>query len=709
MTPVAHPDNPPAADAMAGSAPAFRLEVDEDGIRHLVFDTPGSSANLFRYGTLRELEARIRELQNTPGIRGLVIRSAKPRIFIAGADLKAMLDGSPEQVDQLVAFGQLVFGQLAALPFPKVAAIHGACLGGGYELALACDRRIASDDSSTRIGLPETQLGLIPAWGGTTRLTKLIGVRRACEVILKGGAHPPAVAARLGLVDEVVPPHCLLKRACEWILRGSRPRRPVPVDRLASPLIRRSAEGRVRLTTRGNFPALTAAIDVISRAPWRTVADSLAAERAAFRTLIRGPEARNLTGLFFARESLKKRRVEGGARPVRCAAVIGAGVMGSGIAYWLSTREIPVILTDISHNALALAEKRIADACRHARRRHLLRPGEARAVLDRITLTLNDVSLKRADLVIEAATEDPDLKRRLFAELDGRVRPDALLATNTSAIPVHTLSDGRPLIGLHFFNPVHAMPLVEVVRPDGVPDDIVAAGVQFVQAIGRLPLVVKDSPGFLVNRVLMPYLMEAARMVGEGAGIRSVDDAMLSFGMPMGPLRLLDEVGLDVALHVARTLTGAFPWLPDAAGLLEARVAGGDSGRKSGRGYYIYGRGRDPVPVDGLPLRPDDVAAAARRLPLLLTNEAARCLDEGVVTTAWEADAGMVLGTGYAPFRGGPLRHADETGIPSVVADLRQLSAAHGGLYDPAHALTSRAESGGLFHEPPAPHRHAFQ
>ena len=677
---------------------AIHREIDEHGICHLIFDMPGSAANIFTRDTMDCLRSHIDWLANQPEIKGVLLRSAKPSIFIAGADLHTMLASSADEIGDLIATGQQVFDAMAELPMPKAAAIHGACLGGGFELALACDYRIASNDPATKIGLPETQLGLVPAWGGCTRLPRLIGVREACQVILKGTPFSAFNAKRHGLVDEIVPAHCLIKHAVEWLLHPMPPARLSRADRFASPIIRTVMRGRLQRSAHGKYPALPAALDLISRSPWRSHEESLDAERRAFETLFKAPGCRNLIRLFFAKERAKKLKVAGTPRIIDHVAVIGAGVMGCGIAYWLSTRGHHVLLTDVNATALAAADARLAKACLEAEQRHILTKVESKAVRDRIVLATNDAPLIHTDLVIEAAIEDPVIKRKLFGDVIRRAKPETLLASNTSAIPLGGMIEGNRLIGLHFFNPVHAMPLVEIVRPANVADDDVATAVKFIQGIGKIPLVVKDSPGFLVNRVLMPYLLEAARMVHHGATIASIDQAMISFGMPMGPLRLLDEVGLDVALHVVKTLACAFPETVAIPSWLEDRVKSGQLGVKVGKGYYIHAKGKDPMPVDHGKIRPRELAEAQRRLPLLLTTEAARCLDEAVAASAADVDLGMVLGTGYAPFRGGPLRHADAMELRNVVSELSALEEIHGPLYKPAAGMVTRAAANLKYH-----------
>lgn len=710
-----------AAESVLRSQPAagdrIHRQVDEDGVCHLTFDAPSSSANVFDRETLREFERQVDWLQEAVAsgqVRGVILRSAKERIFIAGADLKAMMAASAVAVGEMAEMGQRVFTAFKRLPVPKVAAIHGACLGGGFELALCADRRLASDASCTKIGLPETQLGLVPAWGGCTRLPRLIGVRAAARHILKGAQFGSVQAMRAGLVDEVVPVECLVSRARQIIQQGAAARRRLSRSALrsmlAAPLWWPLAVRRVRRDTRGNYPALFKALRLVCLSPWRTTEQSLAAERREFQRLVHRLETRNLIQLFFAREGARKRRPAGPTAEIQRVAVIGAGVMGSGIAYWLASRGLPVLLTDVDDKALAAASQRIKNSFAHAARRGIVTRCAARVGEDRITLARGPVPLRGADLVIEAATENRQLKKRIFEDLVRRCREDALLATNTSAIPVGSLLADPRLIGLHFFNPVHAMPLVEVVRPQGAAAASVATAVRFVQAIGKVPVVVADSPGFLVNRILMPYLLEAARLADDGTPVRVIDEAMRHFGMPMGPLRLLDEVGLDVAADVAATLREAFPHMPEAPAFITEWVRTGRLGRKSGLGFYRHGpKGETPAFERKEPAlapggtrigEPDEVA---RRLSLLLTNEAARCLEEGVAESAEAIDLAMVLGTGYAPFRGGPLRHADETGLRLISGQLHHLEHESGPVFRPAALLVSRSETGEFFHPPALP------
>lgn len=631
----------------------------------LVFDREGSSANIFDSATLQELSEHLDELATQPEVTGLLIRSAKPNIFIAGADLNELSTARGEKLHRLIATGQTLFNRIADLPYPTVAAIHGACVGGGYELALACDWRVASDSPETKIGLPETQLGILPAWGGTTRLPDLLGLQDALPVILTGKLHSAALAKRKGLIDEVVPEEHLKTHALTYLRKGKRhhTHNPIVHNQAVAAVIRVQAQKELLKKTHGHYPGPEAALEVAVASIGRTRAQSQQAELEAIERLAGRPETAQLIRLFFLQERAKKHKhttVE--PRTIHSAAVIGAGLMGSGIAYWLSTRRIETILQDISPEALGKGMKTITALYADAERHHVFSKTEAARGLDRIHPASGNVPLKNCDLIIEAAVEKLSIKQKIFADLSARSRPDTILATNTSALPIHELSSSitHPdrLVGLHFFNPVHRMQLVEVVRTESTSDETLATAVAFVRKIGKLPVVVKDSPGFLVNRILMPYLVEAAAMFDLGGDPEEIDQAMLDFGMPMGPLRLLDEVGLDVAMHVARTLAAAFPDRMEIPKIVEKLLEAGHTGRKGGSGFYIYDDGSPAVNAEAVALQTgneDTPEDAQHILANLMTAEAGLCLDEGIAESADDIDLAMILGTGYPPFRGGPL------------------------------------------------------
>lgn len=631
----------------------------------LVFDREGSSANIFDSVTLEELSERLDELTAQPDVTGLLIRSAKPSIFIAGADLNELSTARGEKLTRLIATGQTLFNRIADLPYPTVCAIHGACVGGGFELALACDWRVASDASETKIGLPETQLGILPAWGGTTRLPDLLGLQDALPVILSGKLHSAALAKRKGLIDEVVPKEHLKTHALTFLAKGKRhhTHNPVSHNQAVAALIRVQAHKDLLKKTHGHYPGPEAALAVAVASIGRTRAQSQQAELEAIHRLATLPETAQLIRLFFLQERAKKyKHTSANPKEIKRAAVIGAGLMGSGIAYWLSTRKIETTLKDISADALAHGMKSISGLYADAEKHHVLSRTEAARGLDRIHPATGNVSLKNCDLIIEAAVEQLSIKQKIFADLSGRSRPDTILATNTSALPIHELSSSishpERLVGLHFFNPVHRMQLVEVVRTESTSDETLATAVAFVRKIGKLPVVVKDSPGFLVNRILMPYLVEAASIFERGGDPEQIDKAMLDFGMPMGPLRLLDEVGLDVAIHVANTLAAAFSERMQVPKVVEKLLKAGHSGRKGGSGFYVYDDASAAVNAEAISFQTgseDTPEDAQETLANLMTSEAKLCLEEGVAETADDIDLAMILGTGYPPFRGGPL------------------------------------------------------
>jgi 3-hydroxyacyl-CoA dehydrogenase / enoyl-CoA hydratase / 3-hydroxybutyryl-CoA epimerase len=651
-------------------APAFTRELAADGIAILTFDLPGSPANLWSESTLRQFVWHLEQIEHNPAIRGLILRSAKPGIFIAGADLKALRHLCPARMEQLIWLGQATFDRLARLRMPKVALIHGACAGGGYEMALACDWRIATDDPATKIGLPETQLGLLPGWGGTVRLPRLLGLRRALDVILSGKLYGAKAAFKKGLVTHLAPPEAAPALAHQLAL-GSRFSFPFHADHLpgVAHLIARLARRSVLAQTRGLYPAPLRAIDVALRSLHLPTDAALALERDAIVHLTQSAEAGHLIDLFFQRETANKQRpATGHALPLHSAVVVGAGVMGSGIAQTLLSRGIATLLTDVSPTALARGISNIHRLTQHAVKARVFTPKQARETLDRLSTAHTPVPLGRHHLVIEAATENLDLKKKIFADLATRCGPDTILATNTSALSVANLAASVPhperVIGLHFFNPAHKMPLVEVITLPETHPDVLATAVAFVQSLGKTPIVVQDRPGFVVNRILMPYLMEAVRLHDTGIPAADIDEAMLAFGMPMGPLRLLDEIGLDVAQHVADTLSTAFPGRFTASNTLREKIAAGHLGKKTGRGFYPHpSKHRRPR----LQLFHADIQ---RQLTDLITAEAQRCLDENVAASAADINLAMILGTGYPPATGGPLKVAQAAGtLPSQATE----------------------------------------
>ncbi len=666
-------------------------EIDVHGICTLTFDRPGSAANVLDHATLLELDSNLDFIGGSPSVRGLILASAKPTIYLAGADVHALavLADRPAaapapELEELLKLGQSVFTRIDDLAIPTIAAIRGACLGGGCELALACDHRIASSDDATKIGLPETRLGILPAWGGCTRLPRLIGLRAALTMILGGKPLRASEALAIGLVDELVPGEQVLERAQQRIIRGQPEHAVRRFESVKAPLIRAVTMRDLATRTRGNYPALFEALEVVTRGVGKTIEESLALEREAFLRLASTPAFRNLLRLFMLHERVKKAQPVGAtafpeSTPISHCAVIGAGVMGAGIAQWLSARGMSVVLREVNLEQLTCGMTAVSKLYDSAVKRGIMTALEARAGMDRVFPAATDVPLRNVDLVIEAASERAELKKDIFRCLAAQTRPDTVLATNTSALSVTELGAAtncpERVVGLHFFNPVHSMELVEIVAAPGSSPETLARVVKFTQRIGKTPVVVRDSPGFIVNRVLMPYLLEAVQLFAAGVPARDIDEAMLDFGMPMGPLRLLDEVGLDVALHVARTLAEHYPNIVPVPEVLRLMVKAGELGRKSRRGFYVHEGGKAHLPALHAP-HPHmhfTTEEFQQRMAMLMVNEAARCLEEAVAS-AEDIDLAMVLGTGFAPFRGGPLRYADGVGCKAVVAALHHLS-----------------------------------
>src|SRR5881409_3424306 len=671
------------------TASMIRREIGDDHICVLTFDRPESGANIFDDATLDELNEHLDFIENDAALRGLIIASAKKSIFIAGADLKTLLQQVQSgELRAFIAKGQQIFNRLAGLKIPTVAAIHGASAGGGYEVALACDYRIASDDPATRIGLPETTLGLIPAWGGCTRLPRLIGAEKAAEVILNGKLYSAQEALKLGLVDEIAPRDQLIDAARKKLAEGKRkpsaaakPEKEIPAPR-----------------ARGN-PAPARALEIVNRTFSLSPDESLRLELDTIVDLGKTEASQNLIRNFFLAEKYKKGASRTPPEKVVHAAVIGAGVMGSGIAQWLSSRGVTVILRDIAReqidHGLANIEKTYADAVK----RNLMSAEKAKEGRARIVASTAPMELRDVLFVIEAASEKIEIKKEIFRELAMQAGPKTIVATNTSALPVGELADAtvspEHVIGLHFFNPVSRMKLVEVVVARQTSEDTRERSLAFVRQIGKLPVIVRDSSGFLVNRVLFPYLLDAAELFESGLDADKIDNALVQWGMPMGPLRLIDEIGVDITIDIGNTLEKAYGRRDHVSSVLLWLRDGQMRGRKAGAGFYKYeGKAQtpneslaqwrralhsEPEGAEGPNIPPDwhrdprlrlNEEELARRLVLLMINEAARCMEEKVVDSPEAADYGMILGTGFAPFRGGPLRFAENFGLKKIVEEM---------------------------------------
>ncbi len=662
----------------------WSLEIDEAGIAWLACDKRDGGANVLSAAVLSELDAILAGL---PGRHpaGLVIHSAKPGGFIAGADIGEFRQARDEaDVRAIIERGQKLFERLETLHFPTVAMIHGFCLGGGLELAMACHYRVASDDAATRLGLPEVKLGIHPGFGGTMRLLRLLGAPAALDLMLNGRSVDARRAARLGLVDVVTPGRHLRRAALDLLHREPPRRQPMlpvqllnawPMRELLAAYLRRRIGKKV---SPAHYPAPFALLEL-----WRrhggNEREMVLAERDSVTRLARTPAAANLVRLFFLQERLKGlgRASDFRARRVH---VIGAGAMGGDIAAWCALRGLRVSLQDREPDLIAPALAR-ADRL-FARRLH--DPVLRQAARDRLRPDPRGDGIPHADVVIEAISEDLALKQALFRDIEARLKPGALLATNTSSIVLarlgEALADPGRLLGLHFFNPVARMQLVEVISGGDAAPQLRDKALAFVRQIGRLPLPVRSSPGFLVNRILLPYLLEAVTMYQEGTPAELIDHAARQFGMPLGPVELADAVGLDVCLSVGGIVAGALGIsVPE---VLRGKVEQGLLGKKRGAGFYQYdGKGRPRrtrVSVSDGELR-----HVSERLVLRIVNEAVACLREGLVEDADLLDAGMVFGTGFAPFRGGPIRYLQEEGGDTLRKRLEALADKYGERFRP--------------------------
>ena len=687
------------------TGPMIRREIGDDHVCLLVFDRPESGANIFDAPTLDELNEHLDLVENDASLTGLIIASAKKSIFVAGADLKTLLrQAQSGDLRAFIADGQRVFNRLAALKIPTVAAIHGASAGGGYEVTLACDYRVASDDPATRIGLPETTLGLIPAWGGCTRLPQLIGTEKAADVITKGKLHSAKEAVKLGLVDEIAPRDQLVDAARKKLRDG---KRKVEGGNRATPSSQKLAPPRQH-----GDAAPERACEIVNKTLSISPDESLRMELDAIVDLGKSESTQNLIRNFFLAEKYKKGTSKAAPEKVVHAAVIGAGVMGSGIAQWLSSRGVTVILRDIAREqidrGLANIEKTYADAVK----RGLMTEEKAKAGRARIVASTAPMELRDVQFIIEAASEKFEVKKEIFCELGMQAGPKTIVATNTSALPVGRLADTtvspEHVIGLHFFNPVSRMKLVEVVIAKQTSDDTRDRSLAFVRQIGKLPVIVHDGPGFLVNRVLFPYLLDAAELFESGVDPARIDTALVQWGMPMGPLRLIDEIGIDITIDIGNTLEKAYGRRDHVSSVLLWLRDGRMLGRKAGAGFYKY-EGKAQTPNESLiqwrrALHGDlggaedpNEEGLAHRLIFLMVNEAARCVEENVVDSPEDADYGMILGTGFAPFRGGPLRFAEHFGLKKVVDELERLAQTEE-KFSPCEILKKHARDGTKFY-----------
>lgn len=660
----------------------WRLARDGQQVAWLLFDREGSSVNSLSAGVLEELGEILTQLENDPP-KGLVLRSAKSGNFCVGADLTEFRDiDQVEEVVPRLREAHAVADRLAGLSCPTIAVIHGSCLGGGLELALCCEHRLALPEA--KLGLPEIQLGLHPGLGGTARLTHLIDPLEAMTLMLTGKTLDARRAKKAGIVDMVIEERHVARAIAAAVAgeikahdSGLKDRllTTTPARRLEARQMRAKAADKARPE---HYPAPEALIRL-----WEEHGGDAEIMRReeilSFAELLTSATARNLVRIFFLREKMKRTaKAEGAA--VERVHVIGAGAMGADIAAWCAFQGLQVSLFDTRIESLAAAVKKLNELCS---RKHLSER-ETRQALDRLVPDRNNQGVAKADLVIEAVPEKLELKRMIYAEIEPRMKPEAILATNTSSIPLQELAEGlknpERFVGLHFFNPVAMMQLVEIVEPDGASDAVLAQARAFVGRIGRLPAPVASAPGFLVNRALMPYLMEAIVLLDEGIAPETIDRAAESFGMPVGPVELADQVGLDICLDVAGMLGERLetPMAPVPDWFRE-QVEKGDLGRKSGQGFYRW-KGNKPQKDEEAPQADEQLLD---RLLLPMLNTCMACLREGVIADAELLDGAMIFGTGFAPFRGGPMHYAKDRGYAEIVERLAALEESHGPRFHP--------------------------
>ncbi|HJX29353.1 MAG TPA: 3-hydroxyacyl-CoA dehydrogenase NAD-binding domain-containing protein [Thermoanaerobaculia bacterium] len=715
-----------AVAAPAGPAAPGSLTFDGQGIAWLVLDDPAKKVNTLSTRLFAWFEERLDEIERRSP-KGLVIVSGKPDGFVAGADLEELLAlADREAVITLLQRGHDAMERLAGLPFTTVAAIHGACLGGGLELALACRFRVATEHRKTKLGLPEVQLGLIPGLGGTQRLPRLVGVPAALDMILTSKQLDARRARKIGLVDDVCDPADLARAAERWVRTPSEKRAAtggitrratdlVAKTPVAEKLIFNKARAGVLAKTGGHYPAPLVAIEVVRDGLKLPLRRALDVETGAFSELVVSETAKNLISIFFLKTAVEARaaRMARRARPVPRVGVLGAGFMGAGIAQVLSYKGVPVVLKDKDLAGVGRGLGFVQKELRGLVKRRRLTDAESKLVMGRVHGTTDYAALNRTDLVIEAVFEDVAVKHKVIREIEA-VAPETLIfASNTSTIPIATLAQAsrRPenFVGMHFFSPVAKMPLLEVIRHPGTSDEAVATVVDVGRTMGKTVIVVNDGPGFFTSRVLGTMLNEAAWMLSEGASVERIDGVMTRWGWPVGPFALLDEIGLDVAKHAGEVVRAALGARLDPPAVFQRMIEDRRLGRKSKRGFYLYEEeskkdGGKSVDSDvykliGWQEHPVGDEEIVDRCWLQMLNETARCMEEGIITDPADVDLGVIFGFGFPPFRGGILREADRRGLAWVVERLDGFAASHGQRLEPAELLRQMARSGKTFHK----------
>jgi 3-hydroxyacyl-CoA dehydrogenase/enoyl-CoA hydratase/3-hydroxybutyryl-CoA epimerase len=706
--------------------------VPQGDIAILEFDLVGEKANKLNTPVMTRLKEVVQELSKSR-YKAVIIKSNKSKIFIAGADIDEIKSmNSAEQFDKAVGLGQDILNMIEDLPMPVIAAVHGACAGGGCELILACDYRIASDAPETRIGLPETKLGIIPGFGGCVRLPRIVGLANSLDIILAGKLVNAKKAEKMGLVDKAVHPAILMEQALKWaheiIKEGSGKRRKtfkapnamssVLESFIGKPIVFSKAKDGVLKMTHGHYPAPLKAIEVISKTYGmsdRTKA--LRIERETFIKCAMTDISKNLIHVFFLTEMVKKQTGVPGVvtepRNVTHIGILGAGTMGGGIAYVAADKGIDARMKDINFEAIGKGLKHARDLWSKLLKKKVITEFEFKQKMNLISGGIDFAGFGQMDVVVEAIVEDMEIKKKVIAETATHMRNDAIIVTNTSSLSVNEMSKGHPrpqyFAGMHFFSPVHKMPLVEVIRGTETSDATISTIYELSKKMGKMPVVVKDGPGFLVNRLLLPYMGEAAFLLQEGMSIEVVDKAFVKeFGMPMGPFELMDSVGLDVCVKVLKIFKKAFGERIEMAPLLDKLATSGRLGQKNKKGFYSYGEDGRKAGVDesvyadlGLPARANSLSIkeCLERCVFAMINECALALiEDKIVSTPDEVDLAMIMGTGFPPFRGGLLKYADSLGTQYIVDQLEGYGARGAARLKPSTPLRNLAKNNRKFY-----------
>ncbi|MGR5379257.1 fatty acid oxidation complex subunit alpha FadJ [Vibrio harveyi] len=699
---------------------AFSLKIDEQNIAWLAIDVPNEKMNTLQAAFADEMKEIFAQLKDTSGVKGMIIHSLKPDNFVAGADVR-MLEActTASEAEALAKQGQELFQQLSDLPYPVVAAIHGPCLGGGLELALACDYRVCTDSDKTRLGLPEVQLGLLPGSGGTQRLPRLIGLLPSLDLILTGKQLRAKKAKKLGVVDACVPETILLDVAKQLIEKGknkgkkkqSTKEKLMSGSGLGRKFVFEQAAKKTNEKTRGNYPATVAILEVIQHGLEKGFAQGQELEAKRFGELVMSSESKALRSIFFATTEMKKENgAEAEPAAVNRVGVLGGGLMGAGISHVsVAKAKVPVRIKDVSNDGVLNALNYNYKLFEKQRKRRIISKAGLQSKMLQLSGGIDFTSFNHIDVVIEAVFEDLDLKQTMVADIEANAKPETIFATNTSSLPIHKIAEKaeRPenIVGLHYFSPVEKMPLVEVIPHETTSEETISTVVALAKKQGKTPIVVKDKAGFYVNRILAPYMNEAAHILLANEPIEQLDGALLDFGFPVGPITLLDEVGVDIGAKIMPILVNELGERFKGPDVFDTLLNDGRKGRKSGKGFYTY-KGKkkevDKSVYKLLNLTPESKLSdndIALRCVLPMLNEAVRCLDDGIIRSPRDGDIGAIFGIGFPPFLGGPFRYMDQFGLKELVEKMNEFASKYGDRYAPCDGLLTRAGEGRNFYD----------